>query len=746
MKINYSVFKQALIILCFVFSGKGIFSQTINVPYQFYLDANNNCTYDGGETYLYNLPGEMQLTYVNTTPSNITASNTAICGTSLAVINPSVPVSNSLVYINTYTSTMGQPTYPTFSYNPSCPAYTNLSYTATNYLPVKNIKQESNLFLFVSPNVGYYYNGDSLNNTFPVCYNIGSDSVTFMINADNIYTCNSTMASRTYSLYLDGILFDQITNTGMGYNVGIGTKGIIKETYTANKVYYYFNTTLPAGITALGNHTLSVQSSQLYNSSLAIFNYSCTLISSPCTRISGVIYSDCNSNCIKDAGDNGISTVAMGLVYQTIGSYSSTIWPDANGQFSCYLPNSVNPYYITSFSIVPTATACSNVTITLPPGASTNTLSFGYQSPNYNDPGVAITQIGNAAPSGLVLFKLSFGTTSTVSCTGFTLNPGKVKVLLPNIFTYSSMPYGDPAPTSIVSGPSGDTLIWNITDFNSIPSSNTYYFNATVSSTVTAGFSYTVNAYVTSLLDNFTPNNQSVFPWSIGYPCDPNDKQCYAQGIQQNGDIPFGVQDLFYTVNFQNVGTAPAIDVKTVDTMDVNLDLSTLQILQSSFLPQLQVDNISRQVIFYFQNINLPDSNTSEPASHGFVKYKIKLKPGVLVNTTIKNRAHNYFDFQPPVPTNQTKNKLVIITGINEIENSNAVFVAPNPATDELIISAKEIIQTVSIFNNLGQLISKKEINAIQTQLDLSTIQNSIYFVTVQLKDGSQITKKIIKN
>lgn len=745
MKINYSIFKQTLIIFCFIFSGKEVFSQTVNVPYQFYLDANNNCTYDAGETYLYNLPGIINLNYVNSSSSTITTTTIAICGTSLAVTNPSVPVNNSLTYINTYTATMA-PTYPTFSYNPSCPAYTNLSYTTTNYLPVKNIKQESNLYLFISPNVGYYYNGDSLNNTFPVCYNLGSDSVSFMINADNIYTCNSTMASRTYSLFLDGILFDQITNTGMGYNAGIGSMGIIKETYSATNVSYYFNTTLPAGINALGNHTLSVQSSQLYNSSLAIFNYSCTLISSPCTRISGLIYNDCNTNCIFDSGDNGISTVALVSVYQTIGSYSSTIWADANGQFSCYLPNSANPYYITSYSIVPTATACSNATITLPPSASNNTLSFGYQSPNYNDPGVAITQIGNAVPAGLVLFKLSFGTTSNVSCTGFSVNPGKVKVVLSNIFTYSSMPYGDPAPTSIVSGPSGDTLIWNISDFNSIPSSNTYYFNATVSSTVTTGFSYTINAYVNSVFDNYAGNNQSVFPWSIGYPCDPNDKLCYAQGVQPNGDIPFGVQDLYYTVNFQNVGTAPAIDVKTVDTMDVNLDLSTLQILQSSFLPQLQVDNASRQVIFYFQNINLLDSNTNEPASHGFVKYKIKLKTGVPVNTTIKNRAHNYFDFQPPVPTNQTKNKLVSVTGINENENSNAVFIAPNPVSDKLTISAKEIIQTVSVFNNLGQVVLKQEVNSNHTQLDLSSLSSSIYFVTIQFKDGSQMTKKVVKN
>ena len=264
---------------------------------------------------------------------------------------------------------------------------------------------------------------------------------------------------------------------------------------------------------------------------------------------------------------------------------------------------------------------------------------------------------------------------------------------------------------------------------------------------MTVGEDYCLNAFVNPLLDNVALNNQSTFCWYIGWPYDPNNKMSYAQGIKTNGDIPISTTDLFYVINFQNIGTAPAIDVKTVDTLDVNLDWTTLQVLSSSDPVQSQIDYLSGQIIFYFKNIYLPDSTSDEPGSHGFVYYKIKLKPGLLVNTIIKNRAHNYFDFQPPVATNQTKNKLTnIAAGINEIEKLNSVFIAPNPVSDKVTISSKEIIQTISVFNNLGQTVMKQDVNATQSQMDLSSMTDGIYFIQIQLKDGVKTTRKVVKN
>jgi len=168
--------------------------------------------------------------------------------------------------------------------------------------------------------------------------------------------------------------------------------------------------------------------------------------------------------------------------------------------------------------------------------------------------------------------------------------------------------------------------------------------------------------------------------------------------------------------------------------------------IHSSAPVQAQIDNATGISAFIFNGIYLPDSTSNEPGSHGYVQYKIKLKPSVPVNTVIKNRAHNYFDYQPAVPTNQTKNKLVIFSGIDELEKVNSVFIAPNPTSDKVNISAKEVIQTISVLNNLGQIILKLDVNSVQSQIDLSQITDGIYFINFQFKDGSKATRKVIKN
>jgi hypothetical protein len=69
------------------------------------------------------------------------------------------------------------------------------------------------------------------------------------------------------------------------------------------------------------------------------------------------------------------------------------------------------------------------------------------------------------------------------------------------------------------------------------------------------------------------------------------------------------------------------------------------------------------RILFRFQNINLAASSVNEPASHGYVSFRIRLRPNLPVGTVIENTGHNYFDFNAPVSTNTTVNTITIITG-----------------------------------------------------------------------------------
>jgi len=55
----------------------------------------------------------------------------------------------------------------------------------------------------------------------------------------------------------------------------------------------------------------------------------------------------------------------------------------------------------------------------------------------------------------------------------------------------------------------------------------------------------------------------------------------------------------------------------------------------------------------------LPDLNTNEPASHGFVKFRIQARDSLAEMEEITNKTDIFFDFNPPIETNTTHNLMV---------------------------------------------------------------------------------------
>jgi hypothetical protein len=85
--------------------------------------------------------------------------------------------------------------------------------------------------------------------------------------------------------------------------------------------------------------------------------------------------------------------------------------------------------------------------------------------------------------------------------------------------------------------------------------------------------------------------------------------------------------------------------------------------------------------IFHFEDILLPDDKTNEEASHGFIKFRIKPKSGMAENTVISNKAGIYFDFNPPIVTNNVYNTFVSkIPGSQPNMYQSKIFVFPNPS------------------------------------------------------------------
>jgi uncharacterized repeat protein (TIGR01451 family) len=162
---------------------------------------------------------------------------------------------------------------------------------------------------------------------------------------------------------------------------------------------------------------------------------------------------------------------------------------------------------------------------------------------------------------------------------------------------------------------------------------------------------------------------------------DPNDKAATPAGVYAQ-HYTLMSDTLDYLIRFQNTGNDTAFTVIVRDTIDADLDLNSFTLKGASHTMNTELNVATRVLKFTFNNILLPDSNVNEPESHGFIRYNIKAKTGLPNNTLVTNDADIYFDFNPPVITNETFNTMVYVipVGISEIENNLFnVSVIPNP-------------------------------------------------------------------
>ena len=131
---------------------------------------------------------------------------------------------------------------------------------------------------------------------------------------------------------------------------------------------------------------------------------------------------------------------------------------------------------------------------------------------------------------------------------------------------------------------------------------------------------------------------------------DPNDKSIYVDGIA-DAEIVGEDSALEYLIRFQNTGTDTAFTVRIEDRLSEEFDLLSIRPMAASHDFRWELER--RNLIVTFDDIDLVDSTRNEEASHGFVKFNVRLKddrpdPGAI----LENTAEIYFDFNDPIVTN----------------------------------------------------------------------------------------------
>jgi hypothetical protein len=202
---------------------------------------------------------------------------------------------------------------------------------------------------------------------------------------------------------------------------------------------------------------------------------------------------------------------------------------------------------------------------------------------------------------------------------------------------------------------------------------------------------------------------------------------------------------LDYLIRFQNTGNDTAFNISVWNTFPTNVDRSSFQFVDASHDVVLDYDNETGTMKFRFYNIQLPDSNVNELASHGFVRYRIQPLSTLLVGDSILSQAAIYFDFNEPVITNTAYTVITTNIGMEEIGTANFQM-APNPTTGLLRLALLNGEGgTVSVYDPLGRQLYSGAFNGRATQLDLSAHAKGIYIVTLQTDQGISSQRLVLE-
>jgi uncharacterized repeat protein (TIGR01451 family) len=447
--------------------------------------------------------------------------------------------------------------------------------------------------------------------------------------------------------------------------------------------------------------------------------------------VTGNIKLDLNGNGC-DVADEAVANLSLALT-SGIEIHGNT-FTNASGNYTSYIPwgnQTITPHFENPyFSVSPTS-----FTSAFSGTGNTQTVDFCI-APNgvHPDLKVSMFSLFPARPGFDATYKIVYQNQGTETQSGsVTLN-----------FEDAILDFISATPN--IDSQSANTLSWNFTSLAPFESREiTFTLNVNSPMEIPAvnnGDILTFNTQINVVQTDETPaDNTFTFSQTVIGSFDPNDKAVSKSVMALTALDEY----LFYTVRFQNTGTAAAENVVVKDMLSSKLNLSTLQIVSSSHSYRATLTS-GNKLEFFFEGINLPAESQNEPLSHGYITFKIKPKNNLVLNDIIENIAEIYFDFNFPVVTN-TVSTSVSALGTGDFTRSN-FSLYPNPAHQTVAIHCENNIsfKDVKIYNMLDQLVKTIQRNNSDNEIiiDISDLLSGNYFVILESPD-LRITKKLIK-
>jgi uncharacterized repeat protein (TIGR01451 family) len=315
---------------------------------------------------------------------------------------------------------------------------------------------------------------------------------------------------------------------------------------------------------------------------------------------------------------------------------------------------------------------------------------------------------------------------------------GQVKMIVNGAAHYSGTVQGALIPTV-----NGDTLVWDVSDYGTLRIDSSFFVKLDVDTTAALGSQICITMEVTPEQGDYNPsNNKASYCMTVIRAYDPNEKQVFPEG-----DILATQESFVYTVHFQNVGTGAAHTVYVLDTLDQQFDPKSFSVLASSFPAQTTLKGDA--IRFQFNNIDLTPASQNWQASEGWIQYAVKPKHALVLGTAIQNTAHIYFDYNTPITTNTTVNRVVEHQGESTgiMNNEQELLFYPNPVKNYLYLhlNSNIAVNTAQVLDVEGRLITSKLLVGQHHSIPMDNLAEGVYWLRLTLKTGGSIVKKFIK-
>jgi len=457
--------------------------------------------------------------------------------------------------------------------------------------------------------------------------------------------------------------------------------------------------------------------------SLQVLTGPSLVCTAPCIlmpAVTGTVYDDLNLNAVRDSNEAGHPNV---IVEVQPGNYFGLT--NSDGKFNIAVDDSL------SLTIIPHAPAYYSLT---PVSLPANPMSIG-DVDSLND--FALQPVGNISDLRISLQGLPVvnpGDTYTyflqITNVGTVSQSAEAKLLPDTLFNFSN---ASRPPDNI----SGDTLVWNIS--NLVPGGiETFTITGTISSFTGGHTSAIFYAFASSTLIEATPtDNADTLIQQFGIPGMIDQKYVSPSGDVSDSQVQSG-QWMEYTIFFQNQSGETVSDIIVLDTLDVNLNPSTIQVIASSHPCTFSIyQGVAR---FEFQNINLPDSAANAAACYGFVTFRIMPDTFLTAGSVFENDAVVNFDTAYSITTNTVTTHVSAILNINHY-TKEFISVYPNPSNGIIYFSTNDNSDKiiVTLHDNVGKKlfelkISQQKINAID--LNAYDLKQGFYILKIESEEG----------